>query len=118
MADTTDTITPAAVKRDTPAPAQTADAPRRVSARAGANGKPTDPESMRLEIERTRARIADTLDELEGRLVRERQALELRKQELWRTVTLKGAREKLSKEPWRSVAIAFAAGYIIAAIRD
>lgn len=107
MVDTTDRITPATVERDTPA-----------LARVRGNGRPTDPEGMRREIERTRARLSRTLDELEGRIVEERQELERRKENLWDKATLKGLRTKLSREPWRSVAIAFAAGYIIAAIRD
>lgn len=73
---------------------------------------------MRQEIERTRARLSRTLDELESRVVRERREMERRKQALWDRATLKGLRGKLSGEPWRSAAIAFAVGYIIAAIRE
>ena len=73
---------------------------------------------MRAEIERTRARLSRTLDELEHRMVRERRELERKKEQLWDRATLKGLRRKLSSEPWRSVGIAFAVGYIIAAIRD
>lgn len=107
MANTTDRITPATVERDAPAPH-----------RVRGNGRPTDPDGMRREIERTRARLSRTLDELEDRIVEERQELERKKEDLWDKATLKGLRSKLSREPWRSVAIAFAAGYIIAAIRD
>lgn len=73
---------------------------------------------MREEIERTRARLSRTLDQLEGRIVAERQELGRKKEELWEKATLQGLRRKLSREPWRSVGIAFAVGYIIAAIRD
>ena len=115
MADSTDRITPATTERDTPAPeASAATAPQRVRG----NGRPTDPEAMRREIERTRARLSHTLDELEHRIAREREALEQKTEDLWRKATLKGVRRKLSREPWRSVAIAFAVGYIVAAIRD
>lgn len=82
------------------------------------NGRPTEPAEMRREIERTRARMSGTLDALESRVVREREALERRKEELVDRATLKGFREKLSREPWRSVALAFVAGYVVAAIRD
>lgn len=73
---------------------------------------------MREEIQRTRDRLSQTLDELEGRIAAERRALERTKEELWEKATLKGLRTRLSREPWRSVGIAFAVGYIIAAIRD
>jgi ElaB/YqjD/DUF883 family membrane-anchored ribosome-binding protein len=73
---------------------------------------------MRAEIARTRARMSDTLDELEHRIAAERRALERKKEDLWAKATLQGVRKKLSKEPWRSLGIAFAVGYIIAAIRD
>ena len=82
------------------------------------NGRPSDPEAMRAEIERTRARLSRTLDEIEERVVRERRALERKKEKLWDRATLKGVRSRLSREPWRSVAIGFAVGYIVAAIRD
>lgn len=85
---------------------------------AAGNGYPDDPEDMRREIERTRARMSDTLDALEARLVFEKRELERKKDELWEKATLQGVRRKLSREPWRSVAIAFAAGYIVAALRD
>lgn len=73
---------------------------------------------MREEIERTRARMSRTLDELETRIVREREALERKRVDLWEKATLKGIRRKLSGEPWRSMGIAFAVGYIVAAIRE
>jgi ElaB/YqjD/DUF883 family membrane-anchored ribosome-binding protein len=76
-----------------------------------ANGRPDDPEEMRAEIERTRQRMSTTLDVLEDRLVRQ-------KQELWAKATLQGFRRTLAREPWRSVAIAFVVGYVVAAIRD
>lgn len=85
--------------------------------RAG-NGRPGSPAEMRREIERTRARMSGTLDALEARIEYERQSLEEKKDELVDRATLKGLRRRLSREPWRSMAIAFAAGYIIAAIRD
>ena len=107
MADSTDRITPPTTKRDAP-----------TSVRRYTNGRPTDPEAMRHEIQRTRERLSHTLDELELRIVREREALEQKKEVLWDRATLKGARAKWSREPWRSVGIAFALGYIIAAIRE
>lgn len=73
---------------------------------------------MREEIQRTRDRLSRTLDELEGRIAAERRALARTKEELWEKATLQGLRTRLSREPWRSVGIAFAVGYIIAAIRD
>jgi hypothetical protein len=77
----------------------------------GANGRPSDPEDMRQEIQRTRARMSSTLDAIEHRLVEQ-------KREIWARATLQGFRRKITTEPWRSLAIAFAAGYIVAAIRD
>ena len=76
-----------------------------------ANGRPADPDVLRAEIEDTRARMSRTLDEIEGRLVRQ-------KEEIVARATLRDFRRKISTEPWRSMAIAFVAGYVIAAIRD
>lgn len=136
MPESTDRITPEATKRDavvgpsesglapggSTAPTARTEAPG-PPARPGAegvrtNGRPTTPAEMRREIDRTRARMSDTLDALEARLIHEKAALARRKDAVWSTVTLQGVRERLSREPWRSMAIAFAAGYIIAAIRD
>lgn len=75
------------------------------------NGGASDPEWLRREIEDTRARMTRTLDEIEGRLVRQ-------KEELVARATLRDLRRKLSRDPWRSMAIAFVAGYVVAAIRD
>jgi hypothetical protein len=117
MADTTDdqklTIPPvpeATPKRvgQRPESVTTRQAARPVAA---SNGRPDGPEEMRLEIERTRARMSHTLDVIEDRLVRQ-------KQEIWAKATLQGFRRKVSSEPWRTLAIAFVAGYIVAAIRD
>lgn len=91
---------------------------RRGPATAAGNGRPDDPEEMRREIERTRARMSGTLDALEAQLIHEKEELERKADELWAKVTLQGVRRRLSEEPWRSVAIAFVAGYIVAAIRD
>ncbi len=117
MSDTTPTrttkTTPTATTDAGPVPAP----PERTLARGpvldgvGSNGRPEDPEAMRVEIERTRERMSYTLDAIEHRLV-------LRKREIWAKATLQGFRRKISTEPWRSMAIAFAAGYIVAAIRD
>lgn len=82
------------------------------------NGRPRDPAELRREIERTRARMSGTLDALEARVVHEKESLERKKDELWARATLQGTRKKLSREPWRSVAIAFVAGYIVASILD
>jgi hypothetical protein len=89
-------------------PAAVRDAGRPV---APGNGRPSEPEAMRLEIERTRDRMSHTLDAIEDRLVQQ-------KQEIWAKATLQGFRRKVSSEPWRTLAIAFVAGYIVAAIRD
>jgi hypothetical protein len=78
---------------------------------ASGNGRPSSPEDMRAEIEETRARMSLTLDEIEERLIRQ-------KRDLWARATLQGFRRRITTEPWRSIAIAFAAGYIVAAIRD
>lgn len=100
-----------------PARAEAAEAARRERAPRGpmmdgmGNGRPSDPESMRLEIERTRERMSGTLDALEDRLVR-------RKRELWAKATLQDFRSTVTREPWRSMAIAFVVGYVVAAIRD
>lgn len=82
------------------------------------NGGPADPDDVRREIEATRARISGTLDQIEGRLVREKRQLGRKTDELWAKATLQGVRGKISEEPFRSMAIAFVAGYIVAAIRD
>lgn len=82
------------------------------------NGRSNDPAELRREIERTRARMSSTLDAVEARIAYERESLERKKDELVDRATLKGFRRKLSREPWRSVAIAFVAGYVVAAIRD
>lgn len=88
---------------------------RPVATRAGrvpaGNGRPEDPDDMRQEIQRTRARMSLTLDTIEARLVEQ-------KREIWARATLRGFRHRVTSEPWRSLAIAFAAGYIVAAIRD
>jgi ElaB/YqjD/DUF883 family membrane-anchored ribosome-binding protein len=73
---------------------------------------------MRREIERTRARMTQTLDALEARIEHERLALERKRRKVVDGVTLKRLRRKVGREPWRSIGIAFVAGYIIAAIRD
>lgn len=77
----------------------------------GSNGRPSDPDVMREEIERTRERMSYTLDSIEEKLVRQ-------KRELWAKATFQGVRRTIAREPWRSMAIAFAVGYIVAAIRD
>lgn len=88
----------------------------RLPAAAGPNGvaldgRFSDPDELRREIERTRARMTRTLDELEGRLVRG-------KEELVARVTFRDVRQRLSAEPWRTLAVAFVVGYVVAAIRD
>lgn len=86
-------------------------AARKQPAVASGNGRPSEPEDMRQEIERTRDRMTHTLDAIEDRLVRQ-------KEEIWAKATLQGFRRRVSSEPWRTLAIAFVAGYIAAAIRD
>lgn len=134
MVESTDRITPAPAEGDAavkgtatpvlpPGRARTPAAPaadRRPARteRARTNGRPSSPEEMRREIDRTRARMSDTLDALEARILHEKEALARKKESFVSTVTLRGVRRTLAREPWRSMAIAFAAGYIIAAIRD
>lgn len=89
--------------------------PRSLEPRAG---QPEGPSEMREEIARTRARLSHTLDALEARVVDERQSLERKKDELVDRATLKPLRKRLAREPWRSMAIAFVAGYVVAALRD
>ena len=96
--------------RAVPAPGEKKSRPARPAARRG-NGRPDGADAVRDEIERTRARMSRTLEELEHELGRQ-------KEELWAKATLQDVRRKLSREPWRSVAIAFVAGYIVAALRD
>lgn len=62
--------------------------------------------------------MSSTLDAIEARIAYERQSLEEKKQEVVERVTLKKLRHRLGQEPWRSMAIAFVAGYVVAAIRD
>lgn len=69
------------------------------------------PDEVRQDIDRTRERMSRTLDELEGRLVEGKDALVAR-------ATFRDLRRQVASEPWRSVAIAFVAGYLVAAIRD
>lgn len=81
------------------------------SAVAAVDGRPADPDALRRDIEDTRVRMSRTLDQIEGRLVHEKERLVAR-------ATLRDLRRKIFSEPWRTMAMAFAAGYIIAAIRD
>lgn len=85
--------------------------PRGDRGMAATNGGPGEPDELRREIEATRARMSRTLDAIEGRIVRQ-------KEELVARATFRELRQKVASEPWRSMLIAFAAGYIIAAIRD
>jgi ElaB/YqjD/DUF883 family membrane-anchored ribosome-binding protein len=102
-------------ERTTPSRAEVGRAPARAEpvgpAVATGNGRPSSLEEMRAEIEATRIRMSSTLDDIEDRLVRQ-------KRDLWAKATFQGFRRKVSSEPWRSLAIAFVAGYIVAAIRD
>ena len=88
------------------------------SPRARGNGRSASPAELRREIERTRARMSSTLDAIEHRIVDERRSLERKKDEMVDRATLKPIRERLAREPWRTMAIAFVAGYVVAAIRD
>ncbi len=91
----------------------------RGAADGGPSASPADtPDAMRREIQRTRARMSATLDTLEVRLGREKAELSRKKDELWGKATLKDFRHAVTREPWRSLAIAFVAGYIVAALRD
>ena len=69
------------------------------------------PAGLRADIDATRTRMSRTLDEIEQRLVS-------RKNELRDTATLRPLRHRLSSEPWRSLLIAFVAGYLVAAVFD
>ncbi len=78
----------------------------------------SNPDEMRDEIQHTRARMSDTLDALEARLGREKAELNRRKDDLVAKATLRDFRHTISQEPWRSLVIAFVAGYVVAALRD
>lgn len=120
---TTERALPAA-GTDTPAPLEVRSVPDRTMSvpsdrtRVRTNGRASNPAEMRREIEATRERMSGTLDALEARVSRERQSLERKKDDLVDKATLKPLREQLKREPWKSMAIAFVAGYVIAAIRD
>ena len=103
---------------DTPAAPEVRNVPSRARQRARTNGRASNPAEMRREIDATRERMSSTLDALEARVSWERQSLERKKNELVDKATLKPLRERLQREPWRSMAIAFVAGYVVAAIRD
>lgn len=75
------------------------------------DGPAAGPDDVRREIDRTRQRMSRTLDEIEGRLVEGKDTLVAR-------ATFRDLRRRISGEPWRSVAIAFVVGYVVAAIRD
>jgi hypothetical protein len=62
--------------------------------------------------------MSSTLDSLEARVVYEKQELERKKDELWAKLTFQGFRQTMAREPWRTMAIGFAAGYVVAAILD
>lgn len=83
----------------------------RTAARSKAPGAGSDPDGLRREIEATRARMSRTLDEIEGTLVRQ-------KEEVVARVTLRDLRHRIATSPLRPLMIAFAAGYVVAAIRD
>ena len=68
-------------------------------------------DALRQDIERTRDRMSSTIDRIEGRLVR-------RRDEVWSKATFGDARQAIARGPWRSLLIAFAAGYVLAALRD
>lgn len=90
----------------------------RTSERGRSDDRPSDPDAMREAIQRTRARMSQTLDEIEVQLAREKTVLARRRDELWARATLKGFRRAISREPWRSALIAFVVGYVVAALRD
>ena len=92
-------------------------APVRTGARS-VTERVTSPEEMRREIEATRARMSRTLDQIEDRVVHEKEELVRKKEELWARATLRDFRRTVSREPWRSVALAAVAGYLVAAVRD
>lgn len=75
------------------------------------DGQGAGPDEVRSEIDRTRQRMSRTLDEIEGRLSEGKDALVAR-------ATFRDLRRQITTEPWRSLAIAFVAGYVVAAIRD
>lgn len=70
-----------------------------------------DPDALRREIEETRDRMSRTLDALEDRLVRQKEDVVAR-------VTFRDLRRRFAESPMKPLLIAFAAGYIVAAIRD
>lgn len=65
--------------------------------------RPDDPLATRAEIERTRARMSDTLDEIEGVILKKREDLRERLDF--------GA--KLRKDPLRAAAIVLGAGFVV-----
>ena len=72
---------------------------------------PRDPDALRREIDDTRDRMSRTLDALEDRLVRQ-------KEDVVAKVTFRDLRRRIGDSPLKPLLIAFAAGYIVAAIRD
>lgn len=88
-------------------PARTA-----LAAPPGEDGRPpADAAALRDDIERTRERMSRTLDRIEDRVVR-------RRDQVWSKATLLDVRRAVTSEPWRNLLIAFAAGYVLAALRD
>ena len=96
-------------------PGETSAVAASTSIAAPASDEPAEPpeeaDALREDIERTRDRMSETLDRIEHRIVR-------RRNEFWSKATLQDAREAMASEPWRSLLIAFAAGYVLAAMRD
>lgn len=92
---------------------------RTLPPRGGTGAAPPSPdggpheeaEALREDIERTRHRMSETLERIEGRIMR-------RRDEVWSKATLQHVRETVTSEPWRSLLIAFAAGYVWAALHD
>jgi ElaB/YqjD/DUF883 family membrane-anchored ribosome-binding protein len=111
MADPTERTDESLAIPPGPGPAPVRAAGRNVTTGAAGNGRPSSPEEMRTEIQHTRMRMSMTLDAIEEELVQQ-------KRDLWARATLQPFRRKIATEPWRSMAIAFAVGYIVAAIRD
>jgi hypothetical protein len=102
---------PERVPRSLPSTPPPADEP---AIRGGETASPDSPDgadALREDIGRTRDRMSRTLDRIEGRIAR-------RRDEVWSKATLQDLRVTVASEPWRGLLIAFAAGYVLAALRD
>jgi hypothetical protein len=94
-----------------PSPPPAADGAAVRGGETASPGSTDGAEALREDIGRTRDRMSRTLDRIEGRIAR-------RRDEVWSKATLQDVRARIASEPWRGLLIAFAAGYVLAALRD